>query len=181
MATASPLEFALIGLLKQQPQSGYDLRKAFATTPMRHFSDSPGSIYPALRRLQTRKWVSAASQERGRKRQLFRVLPPGNRAFTEWLKLKPTREDVIWRMGEVMLRFAFQGGNVARDVSLDFLAQLEQQLESYLRELRGFAKQSGLSAAVSTGSLAFDCGLKEYEAQLSWTKQARRKLKEAPL
>jgi DNA-binding PadR family transcriptional regulator len=42
MKTASPLEFALIGLLRHRAQSGYDLRKTFIDTAMRHYSDSPG-------------------------------------------------------------------------------------------------------------------------------------------
>jgi DNA-binding PadR family transcriptional regulator len=54
MNSASTLEFALTGLLRQKPQSGYDLRKTFTDTAMRHYSDSPGSIYPAMRRLQAR-------------------------------------------------------------------------------------------------------------------------------
>jgi len=40
----SVLGYALLGLLQQQDRSGYDLRKIFSTTPMKSFSDSPGSI-----------------------------------------------------------------------------------------------------------------------------------------
>jgi hypothetical protein len=36
----------------RQPCSGYDLRGFFAGQPMATFSDSPGSIYPALKRLE---------------------------------------------------------------------------------------------------------------------------------
>ena len=47
--TLSLLEFALLGLVHDhQPCCGYDLRKIFTETPMGSFSDSPGSIYPAL-------------------------------------------------------------------------------------------------------------------------------------
>src|SRR5258708_31023457 len=49
-STESLLGFAILGMLHARPQSGYDLRKAFVATPMRLFSDSPGAIYPALRR-----------------------------------------------------------------------------------------------------------------------------------
>ena len=40
------LEYALLGLIHMQPQSGYDLRKIFETTPMGHYSSSPGAMAP---------------------------------------------------------------------------------------------------------------------------------------
>ena len=57
---ASTLGFALLGLLQQQPRSGYALRRVFATTPMGHYSSSPGAIYPALRRLEQQGLVRGA-------------------------------------------------------------------------------------------------------------------------
>ncbi|HVZ16636.1 MAG TPA: PadR family transcriptional regulator [Terriglobales bacterium] len=174
MVHASPLEYALIGLLKQQPQSGYDLRKAFATTPMRHFSDSPGSIYPALRRLQARRWLDSTADKSGRNRRLFRVTQAGNRALVAWLQQPVTREDVIWSMAEAIMRFAFQEGNVPQQVTVRFLQQLETELTAYVRELREYARQSGLARNSSTGALAFASGVEGYEATLRWTKRARK-------
>ena len=73
---ASTLEMAMLGLMKQKQHSGYDLRKTFATTAMRHYSDSPGSIYPVLRRIEARDWiepatVTAVQPEDRRRRQDF--------------------------------------------------------------------------------------------------------------
>jgi len=55
----STLESFLLGILDQNPCSGYDLRKQFISSPFQHFSDSPGSIYPALRRLTKWAWIEA--------------------------------------------------------------------------------------------------------------------------
>lgn len=96
-----------------------------------------------------------------------------------WLKEQPSREDVIWRMDEMMIRFAFQGGNVPVETTVKFLAELELQVDAYVRELRDFAKQTGMEKACSTGALAFASGIEGYEAQLAWIKRARRKLTEA--
>ena len=38
------LGYALLGLIHLQPQSGYGLRKVFESTPMGHYSWSPGAI-----------------------------------------------------------------------------------------------------------------------------------------
>jgi DNA-binding PadR family transcriptional regulator len=56
------LGYALLGLL-QKPSSGYDLRKVFSSTSMKTYSDSPGAIYPALRRLEHRGLVRGTIEE----------------------------------------------------------------------------------------------------------------------
>jgi DNA-binding PadR family transcriptional regulator len=52
MSEISQLGFALLGLIHQQPMSGYDLRKVFTASALGSYSDSPGAIYPALNRLE---------------------------------------------------------------------------------------------------------------------------------
>ena len=59
MTDNSLLGYALLGLIYQQPLSGYDVKKIFASTPMAGFSDSPGAIYPALRKLERLGFVRA--------------------------------------------------------------------------------------------------------------------------
>src|SRR5207245_9086239 len=69
----STLAFALLGLIWQEPRSGYDLRKFFSSTPMISFSDSPGAIYPALHRLEQR-WLVRGHTAQGaghRRRRIF--------------------------------------------------------------------------------------------------------------
>lgn len=179
MTIASNLEFALLGLLRQQPQSGYDLRKTFAGTAMRHYSDSPGSIYPALRRLQSRGWITAdAKPSDGRGRQVFHLAPVGEAALVEWLSLPVTRDEVVWRLPELMLRFAFMEGNVPRSTAILFLDQFESELNSYVGELRGEFERSSSLMTLHTGLLAFECGIESMESQLSWVRRTRLRLVE---
>ncbi len=181
--TASTLEMALIGLLKYKPQSGYDLRKTFATTAMRHYSDSPGSIYPALRRLQSRGWIAAkaptqSEDESRRGRRLFRLTAEGGSALSEWLGLPVTRDDAMYRIPELMLRFAFMDSNVPRSTALRFLDQFEQALGSYAAELRADFARMAAAMPVNTGLLAFQSGIEGMQAQLKWVRKARARLKE---
>ena len=179
-SSSSSLEYALLGLLRQKSQSGYDLRKTFATTPMRHFSDSPGSIYPALRRMKARRWVTASVEDgSARKRQEFAITDAGTRALVHWLRLPVTREDVIWRLEQLMLRFAFLDGNVERPVTLRFLKELERELAAYVRELREHDKMFGPEMRSTTGYLAFKGGIESYQARLLWARQVRKQFEEA--
>jgi len=184
MNSASTLEFALTGLLRQKPQSGYDLRKTFATTAMRHFSDSPGSIYPALRRLETRDWIAAEPQagddssENRRGRRVFSLTPAGKTVLVEWLERPVTRDDVIWRMPEVMLRFAFMDTNAPRSTAIRFLSEFDQALGTYVAELRIDLERMSSKMPINTGLLAFQSGIEGFEAQLSWARKARARLAE---
>lgn len=179
-SSASALEFALLGLLRHQAQSGYDLRRTFATTPMRHFSDSPGSIYPALRRMKARRWLNASGANGdARKRQEFAITDAGRRALVQWLRQPVTREDVIWRLEQIMLRFAFLDGNVDRSVTHRFLDQFELELAAYVRELREHDKAFGSELRSSTGYLAFKSGIESYQTHLLWARQTRKQFQEA--
>lgn len=177
MNSASTLEYALFGLLRQKDQAGYDLRKTFTETAMRHYSDSPGSIYPALRRLQARGWIEAEPKDR-RGREVFRPSPAGVSAFVEWLSRDLTYNDVVLRLQEVMLRFAFMDGNVPRSTAIRFLEQFERELSVYVGELRAQFDQMGSNFPIHTGVLAFQSGIEGMEAQLSWARQARIRLAE---
>jgi|HubBroStandDraft_5_1064220.scaffolds.fasta_scaffold233921_2 DNA-binding PadR family transcriptional regulator len=186
-AKTSTLEYALAGLLAPKAQSGYDLRKTFATTAMRHYSDSPGSIYPALRRLEARGWIAPDAgndsddghqRENARRRQVFALTREGRDGLTAWLMLPITRDDVALRLAEIMLRFAFMDGNVPRAATLVFLERFEREMDGYTRELRANLETMRAKLPLHTGVLAFEAGIHAMEAQLAWARQARARLLE---
>jgi DNA-binding PadR family transcriptional regulator len=177
--TISTLEFALLGLLRQKPKSGYDLRKTFTDTAMSNYSDSPGSIYPALRRLQSKGLIEPepAPEPRDRRgREVFRLTPAGVAALVEWLARELTRNDVTARLKEIMLRFAFMDGNVPRSTAIRFLEQFEREFGAHAAELRARYERDSSSGIVHTGLLAFQFGVESMEAQLDWARRARARL-----
>jgi DNA-binding PadR family transcriptional regulator len=182
--STSTLEMAMLGLMKQKRQSGYDLRKTFATTAMRHYSDSPGSIYPALRRLEARGWiepvtVAAEQPEDRRRRQEFRLTRDGEATLKAWLELPLAREDVSSRRDELMMRFAFMDGNVPRSTTVRFLEQLARELDLYAGELRAQFEQMSCRMPLHTGVLAFQSGIEGMEAQIAWARKVRARLAES--
>jgi len=168
----STLAFALLGLIWQQPQSGYDLRKFFATTPMISFSDSPGAIYPALARLARRGLIRGVADTRdARGRTLFHLTPRGRAAFQKWQNQPVTREDVVRHMGTLMLRFAFMDQSASPADALSFLEELQRELASYIPTLRAYLKRFAPGIPLS-GRLALESGIRGYETHLRWTKSA---------
>jgi DNA-binding PadR family transcriptional regulator len=170
----SLLGFALLGLLKcRQPCSGYDLRMIFARTPMGTFSDSPGAIYPALRRLEAAGLIRGTVDARfvGRPRKLYRLSAKGETALRKWLTQPVTQRDVIRGMADLSLRFSFMEQALDRDACVAFLESLVGELERYLPTLHEHLRSRGESMSTS-GSLALQAGIMGYESQLAWARMA---------
>ncbi len=168
---ATKLEYMLLGLLGQRACSGYDLRKVITQTPLRHFSDSPGAIYPALTRLLKRKWISSSAPHGARRRQEFRINDSGRKALTKWLAKTVTREDVVDRSGELILRFAFMGQELPASAIIRFLKEYRSEMSAYLSELQAFYKENTSSMPLM-GRLAFRHGLVQYKACIQWAGEA---------
>jgi DNA-binding PadR family transcriptional regulator len=169
----SLLGFALLGLIHQQPMSGYDLRKIFASTAWGTFSDSPGAIYPALGRLEARGLALATVLESSslRRRRVFSITPKGLAAFKEWLMQPVTYDDVIRRNSELMVRFAFMDETAGEDRSEEFLGEFAAQMAAYIPSLHQYLEAHASEMPLS-GRLALECGIQEYEMRLQWAKSS---------
>jgi DNA-binding PadR family transcriptional regulator len=167
----SLLGFALLGLIQQQPMSGYDLRKIFASTALGSFSDSPGAIYPALRRLEARGLACGAVEDSLslRKRRIYRMTPQGLAAFEAWLKKPVTRDDVIRHVDDLMLRFSFMDQTLGAEQTVRFLRELAEEIFGYLPSLKQYLEAHANEMPLS-GRLALECGIQGYEAQLRWAR-----------
>lgn len=174
---ATTLEYALLGILDQAPRSGYELRRTFAETPLRHFSDSPGAIYPALRRLVVRGWVVASAPSGGRRRRELRLAVRGRAAFVAWLSRPATREEVVFDTG-VWLRFAFMGQALPAPAIQEFLAGYAREMQGHLKGLQRHYDEYAATWSL-TGRLAFEHGLAMHEGKVAWARAATRALKKA--
>jgi DNA-binding PadR family transcriptional regulator len=174
MKNDSLLGYTLLGLIHEQPQSGYDLRKIFASTAWGTFSDSPGAIYPALRRLEKRELVSGTVVESAtlRRRRVFSITPEGLGAFKAWLMQPVTRDDVIRRVPDLMVRFAFMDRTVGEERTAEFLGEFAREMTEYLPSLRQYL-ESHMREMSHSSRLALECGIQEYESRLLWARTAR--------
>jgi DNA-binding PadR family transcriptional regulator len=171
----SALAFALLGLIWQEPRSGYDLRKFFSCTPIISFSDSPGAIYPALRRLAERGLVRGHMAEGSglRRRRIFELTARGRAEFRRWQRQPVTRNDVVRNMDALMLRFAFMDQCAGKGATLRFLEAFHRELAAYIPGLRKYLK-ANREYMPQSGRLALESGIQAYETQLRWTKTAMR-------
>ena len=166
-----------MGLIAQKPQTGYDIRKTFATTPMGHFSSSPGAIYPALKRLEKDGWIRGEVDDATalRPRKVYEMTPQGRAVLKRHLQQTPTRDDVIWRLDDLMLRFALMDEIVGRAATLRYLDALAAELEAYVEHLRCYLDAAGPSMPAS-GRLAMENGIEGYEMNAAWARRAIEEL-----
>jgi len=168
-----PLGYALLGLLQPRPSSGYDLRKIFSSTSMKTYSDSPGAIYPALRRLEREGMIRGTVEDGSglRRRQVFRVTPKGLAELKRWITLPITRDDLTSGLKTIMLRFAFSEKAVGASASIEILKSMEAALGPHLQDL-GEKLEKMRPVMPTSGRLALECGIRSYESLLQWARYA---------
>ena len=169
----SSLGYALLGLIHQQPRAGYALAKVFTTTPMGHYSGSPGAIYPALRALE-RAGLIRGRVERGGTLRPKRVFSPTRKGLAElrrWLEPPVSGDDVIWRLDELMLRFAFMDRLVSRAETLRFLESFRDAVDAYVVVLELHRTETASTMSLH-GQLALESGLAGYQTLARWARHA---------
>lgn len=167
------LGYALMGLLHGKPSSGYDLRKIFSSTSLKTYSDSPGAIYPALRRLEQQSMIRSTIIEGGglRRRQVFRLTAKGLAELKKWIALPISREDVERGYDQILLRFAFSETVAGPSAALQLLGELRAVIEKHIARLHEEFQASN-SVMPRSGRLAFECGIRGTECLLEWTQYA---------
>jgi DNA-binding PadR family transcriptional regulator len=173
----SLLEGALLGLLHDEPRSGYALRKLFATTPMGHFSDSPGSIYPALARLAHRGLIAGIIENARslRPRQVYRLTAAGLGALEGWLREPMSPGGMSEDFSSLLLRFVFMSQTIGRAETVRFLATLEIELKRQVAELRKYYRQA-VRILPTPGRLGMRAGIEICAAHARWASLAHRTL-----
>jgi DNA-binding PadR family transcriptional regulator len=176
------LGYALMGLLHQRSQSGYELRKVFATTPLGTFSDSPGSIYPALGRLEKRRWIRGAIEggDNPRQRRRYALTPSGTAELKRWLAQPVTAREVSAANDRLWLRCAFVQQVLGIGETLRFLRDAEREMTAHLADLREFQRKFMSSTEFSSGQLAFECGLAGVAVSLRGIRRAIQQIERNP-
>jgi DNA-binding PadR family transcriptional regulator len=101
------LELAILGLLKERPMHGYELRKQLSQKLGLFWTVSFGSLYPTLKKLERRgvvEKVTPEADELSRRKQEYRITAAGEDDFLALLgELDPS----TWEEEKFPLRLAF--------------------------------------------------------------------------
>jgi len=174
-------EQVLLGVIADEPRSGYGLKKMFNASPASVYQPSPGALYPALRRLEGRGLLRAEMKVSSghREMRLYHVTQAGRAAHLAWLRQPVVPAAVAADLGLYLMRFALMEGQLAHEAVLAFLAELAAALDSFVSGMEKYVA-SGAQSSRRHAELALEHGLATHRASLEWARTAMAALAEPP-
>ncbi|TWP38293.1 PadR family transcriptional regulator [Leekyejoonella antrihumi] len=166
------LELAVLGLLHDAPLHGYELRKRLSTVLGAFRVVSYGSLYPCLRSLVERRWISESTEARGtgsnpvagkRARITYELTAEGKEQFQE---LMSQTGPASWEDENFDVHFAFFG-RATSDVRLRILEGRRSRLEERLDAARETSKERRARVDSYTAELHRH-GLESTEREVRW-------------
>ncbi len=172
------LGYIVLGFLRLLPCTGFDLRGVLRETPLGHFSDSPGSIYPLLGRLEQAGLIRGTVERRSalRARRVYRLTAAGTAALREWL-LAPIAPGLALRHPELFgVRYAFmEDGLLSAAEQAVALRDFERNLRVEIDRLKG--RLAALAPATPSGLKSLlKHAIELYKVRLAWVTKERRRL-----
>ena len=164
------LDFAILGLIQDQPLSGYGIRKVFEETAMGNYSNSPGTIYPAIKRLEKFELAEKVLQKITAKTG-FQITKKGLLRLKEWLIQPIEKQEVEKKTDELLLRFAFMETLVNKEQKMIFLHSFRDLLKTYIQDLQAFYSKESNNMPLHA-RLAFQHGIESNKTTLKWCKHA---------
>jgi len=176
MSTLSPTAKVILGFLRFQPRSGYDIKRSVELSTSFFWGASFGQIYPELNRLERAELVEVEqSAEAGRRRKVFRLTKAGEETLDEWLR---GESDLFQYRDEGLLKLFF-GDLVDREAVLDNVRRMREWRE----EVVGFFHAEIEPHAIEDAEeghpfpqLALRYGIAMLESQATWLAGVEREL-----
>jgi DNA-binding PadR family transcriptional regulator len=127
------LEHILLGMLRE-PASGYDLKTAFNEGARHFWSAELSQIYPALKHMQRRGWLTSRREPspRGPDRRVYRRTAKGTEQLRRWLEAAPVvGTERFAYIGQLI----FMGEAADLEVTERFMLRLRDRLHEFQRLL----------------------------------------------
>lgn len=177
------LKFAVLGLLSETPQTGYDLKRSFDGSIGNCWQATFQQIYAELRKLERERFIVAEKvHQRPRPtKKIYSLTPKGEAALREWLDTP----SAPLRVRDEFLVKVFLITRIPPERALERLAEHRTQhearlaayraIESRLREA-GCVSDDGVAEAALGRYMALRRGLGYEEESLKWCDWAMRLL-----
>jgi DNA-binding PadR family transcriptional regulator len=178
MASVNRTEYAVLGLLALGARTGYDIKK-MADEALAHFwNESFGHIYPILRRLDDRGWVtSTVEPQEGRPdRKVYALTPAGAAALREWFALPvepvPPRNELLLKLFFAPLA---PPGDLRAQIE-DHRAQQQARLDTLDALAAQVAREEAHNPNLPYWLLTVDYGRAALRALVAWSDDALDRL-----
>ena len=157
--------YFVLGLLAQQPMSGYDIKRCFESFGWLIHSPSFGSLYPVLHALQEDGCLTmqVLEGESGLSRKVYTITEAGRQALEKWID-ESAETDISLKTFLMRLMVA---DNLSREALLTHLRQRRSQLADYQTPLKQVNEATGNNGDLGE-RLALDYGRVLATAETAW-------------
>jgi PadR family transcriptional regulator AphA len=170
----SPTAYVVLGMLRHEPRSGYEIKGMVDHSTRFFWAASYGQIYPELRRLEQAGLVEGRAEPRGgRKRTVYELTDAGRDELRRWLE---EEAGVFETRDEALLKLFFAASDPERAERI--LADKRRLHERKLAALRMVEPKA--RAAATAGDpfpyLVLRYGVESSEWMIEWCDRARAEL-----
>jgi DNA-binding PadR family transcriptional regulator len=173
------LEYLILGIISVEARTGYDIMTVLEQAG-NALSASPGSIYPALKRLEKARLIEGRIEviRETRPRKLYAITVQGEAILDRWIRTPSPLMGSRAEFEAMLAQFIFTANRLTRAETLEWLHSCEQALETYHEARRTFLEILKASAPLHQ-QLVFEAKTMEFDMQRAWLEQARTRLQSA--
>jgi len=133
MDELSPTAYVILGMVRKEARSGYEIKSVVDHTTRFFWAASYGQIYPELKRLAGAGLIAGVdSPIGGRRRTVYEITAAGKEALGAWLRMPPT----TFEMREEGLLKLFFAGALPRPEAVETLRAMRAHRLAVSAQLR---------------------------------------------
>ena len=175
------IEFAVLGMLRLRPMTGYEIKSAYERGPANFMPISYGQIYPILKKLTADGLVTGKLESGGRERQRYSITLAGKKLLRAWLSgtdSGASRSGAVSHR-ELLLKLFFTSPDElgAMHGPIDsFRREEEQRLEHYRRTRGWLRSEHGENPRLAIWEMVLAYGVGQSEARVKWAEEMLAKM-----
>jgi len=140
MEQLSPTAYVILGLVRNEPRSGYEIKAVVDNSTRFFWAASYGQIYPELKRLAEAGLIAGSDVPTGgRKRTVYEITADGEEELRAWLRQAPQ----TFEMRDEGLLKLFFADALSRDEAVEILRAMKAQRLAINERLRAIEQMKG--------------------------------------
>lgn len=179
MESLSATAYVILGMVRNEPRSGYEIKAMVDKTTRFFWAASYGQIYPELKRLsEAGLVVGIDSPTGGRKRTVYEITADGEEELKAWLREPPA----TFEMREEGLLKLFFAGALPREEAVEILRAMRGHREAVLTQFRAMqAEKAGVETEDRFPLIVLRSGIEFTEWFVDWCERMEVEILESAL
>lgn len=172
------LEAAAVGeILNHQPCTAHFIRTCFRESLTSHFSNSAGSVYPMMKRLEKRGVLESSSRKEGQRYvRYYHVTAVGQSDLRKWLSTDLAEQELI-SIDPTRTRMLYLN-RLSKSKRVNWFDCRERELKAQLANIKKQSQRIDPSTrAAIFQELAIENAIVNFQSRLKWLGKAKSRLK----